>query len=60
MSHVGKSSSMLQCVALHSSCGLDIGSWVSKDMHQDNYEIQKVGTNSNVSCGAVDGLHDLS
>jgi len=35
----------------HSSCGLDVGSWVSTDMHLDNWEIQKIGTNFNVLCG---------
>ena len=36
----------------HSSCGLDVGSWFSKGMHLDNYEIQKIRTNFNVLCEA--------
>ena len=39
---------------LHSSCELDVDSWVSTDMHLDHYEIQKIGTNINVLYGAVD------
>jgi len=35
-----------------SSCGLDVGSWFSKGMHLDNYEIQKIRTNFSVPCGA--------
>ena len=35
---------------VHSSCGCDIGSWFSTDMHQDNYEIQKNSTKFNFIC----------
>jgi len=39
---------------VHASCGFDVGSWVSTDIHLDNYEIQKVGTNFNILYGAID------
>ena len=42
----------MMCHTLHSSCGLDVASWVSTDMHLDNYEFQKIGTNFNVLFGA--------
>jgi len=31
-----------------SQCGQDVVSWFSKDMHLDNYEIEKIGENFNV------------
>jgi len=37
------------CLCLcHSSCGQDVGSWFSTDMHLDNYEIHRFGTNFHV------------
>ena len=35
----------------HLSCGSDVGLWFLTDVHLDNYEIRKIGTNFHVLCG---------
>ena len=44
----------------HSSCWLDAGSWVSTDMHLDNYENQTIRTNTNVQSGRSNTPNNLS